>query len=68
MTPALAVLAVAAVVVAGWYVDVRWHPVRRCPSCGGSKKNWGSDTRRWGTCRRCGGRGDVRRFGAGRES
>jgi DnaJ-class molecular chaperone len=55
-----------AVAVGAWWVDVRRHPVRRCPSCNGSKKNTGSSGKRWGTCRRCKGKGEVRRFGAPR--
>jgi hypothetical protein len=34
------------------------HPIRRCPSCNGGKKNAGSNSQRWGTCRRCGGKGE----------
>jgi DnaJ-class molecular chaperone len=57
------VLIVAGVVVV-WWVSVQRHPIRRCPSCNGSKKNAGSNDQRWGTCRRCRGEGEVRRFGA----
>lgn len=60
------VVLAAAVAVAAWWVDVQRHPVRRCPSCNGSKRNSGN-AKRWGTCRRCGGTGEVRRFGARRE-
>jgi DnaJ-class molecular chaperone len=56
------VLLVVAVVVVGWLVDVRRRPIRRCPSCNGTKKN--SSGSIWGPCRRCGGKGEVRRFGA----
>jgi hypothetical protein len=55
----LIVIAVAAI----WWIDIQRHPVRRCPSCKGSKKNAGSSATRWGTCRRCGGKGELRRFG-----
>jgi DnaJ-class molecular chaperone len=54
----------AIVVVVGWWVDVQRRPIRRCPSCDGSKKNAGDGSRYWGTCRRCGGKGEVRRLGA----
>jgi hypothetical protein len=66
MSGADAVAIVAAILAAGWWVDVQRHPMRRCPSCNGSKKNTGSSSQRWGTCRRCGGKGEVRRLGARR--
>lgn len=56
---------IAIVVLGGWWATVTYHPYRRCPSCKGSKKNSGSNELRWGTCGRCGGKGHVRRFGAG---
>jgi hypothetical protein len=58
------VVLVAAGVVVIWWVGVQRHPIRRCPSCKGGKKNAGSTSERWGMCRRCGGKGEVRRFGA----
>ena len=64
MNGAEAVLIVAVIVVAGWWIDVQRHPARTCPSCKGSKKNAGSNSRHWGTCRRCKGKGRVPRFGA----
>jgi hypothetical protein len=66
MSGAGVVVLVVIVVIVVWWIDVRWHPVRRCPSCKGSKRNTGSTATRWGTCGRCGGTGEVRRFG-GRE-
>jgi hypothetical protein len=57
------VVLAAAIAVTAWWVDVQRHPIRRCPSCNGSKRNSGN-AKRWGTCRRCGGKGEVRRFGA----
>jgi DnaJ-class molecular chaperone len=62
------VLLIAAVIGTAWYVDLRRHPWRKCPSCGGRKTNAGSNRERWGTCRRCGGSGFVRRRGATKES
>jgi hypothetical protein len=56
---------IAIVVIGGWWFSLQRHPIRRCPSCKGSKKNAGSTSLRWGTCGRCGGKGEVRRFGAG---
>ena len=62
----MGIVVIIALVVAGlWYFDVQRHPVRRCPRCSGSKHNGGSTESRWGICGRCGGKGEVRRFGAG---
>jgi DnaJ-class molecular chaperone len=61
---AAVVVIIVAVVVIAWWVDVRRHPIRRCPSCKGTKRNAGSTSLRWGTCRRCDGKGEVRRRGA----
>ncbi len=58
------VVLIAIVGVVWWWLDVHRHPIRRCPSCKGSEKNAGSTTLRWGTCGRCGGKGEVRRLGA----
>jgi DnaJ-class molecular chaperone len=66
VTGAEVVVIVGAVVVTAWWVDVKRHPIRRCPSCNGSKRNSGSSGQRWGTCRRCGGEGEVRRFFSGK--
>ena len=55
---------IIAIIVAGiWWIDVRRHPVRRCPACNGTKRNGGSSESRWGRCRKCGGTGEIRRFG-----
>jgi DnaJ-class molecular chaperone len=63
-----AILVIAgAIAITVWWIDVRLHPIRRCPWCHGSKHNVGSGTRRWGTCPRCGGEGEVRRFGGGKD-
>jgi hypothetical protein len=58
-------LAVLILIIVGalWWIDVLWHPIRRCPSCRGTKKNSFSTNLRWGVCGRCGGKGEVRRFG-----
>jgi len=68
MTVVVLLLAAAAGVVA-WYVDVRLRPWKPCPRCGGRKRTRGSRPTAFGkfSCRRCGGRGDVRRVGAGKE-
>lgn len=66
MSGAEVVVVVGAVAAVAWWVDVHRRPIRRCPSCNGTKRNTGSSTSiRWGTCRKCGGKGEVRRFGAG---
>jgi hypothetical protein len=57
------VVVAVAVAIAVWWLDVQRHPIRRCPSCGGSRKNT-SNSSRWGVCGRCGGKGAVRRIGA----
>ena len=58
-------LALAALTALGcWRVSVALWPTRLCPSCKGRKTNAGSNRQRWGTCRRCGGTGHVRRLGA----
>ena len=58
------VVIVALVIAAGWWVDIRVHPFRRCPKCNGKRRNPGSGSWSWGYCRLCGGRGEVRRWGA----
>jgi hypothetical protein len=58
------VLIVAIIVIVLWQLEVRRHPIRRCPSCKGSRRNFGSNASRWGKCRRCGGTGKVSRLGA----
>jgi hypothetical protein len=57
---------IVAVVFVYWWATVRHHPIRKCPSCKGGKKNAGSNEERWGLCGRCGGKGEVRRFGTGK--
>jgi hypothetical protein len=65
VTSSGALVLIAVAILVGWWFSVQRHPVRRCPSCKGSKKNAGSTSLRWGACGRCGGKGEVRRFGAG---
>lgn len=53
--------AVALLIWAGsWYA---W-PFTQCPRCKGTGLNRGSNSRRFGTCRRCGGTRRVQRFGS----
>jgi DnaJ-class molecular chaperone len=61
----MVIVVIIALVIAGaWWVDMRVHPFRRCPKCDGRRRNPGSSKTYWGYCSRCGGRGEVRRFGA----
>lgn len=39
-----------------------WHP---CPRCKGTRVKPGSNAKRWGPCKHCGGAGRTQRFGAG---
>lgn len=67
MSTDLAAAAVAVIGIAGWYVSVRLWPMGTCGSCEGTGRNMGSNGQRWGTCRRCKGRGFKRRLGARKE-
>lgn len=66
MVTTLAFLA-GVMIVVGWLVSLWIWPYTRCRWCSGSGNNTGSNQRRWGNCRRCGGSGARRRFGAKRE-
>ena len=60
-TAALLIALVVVAVISRW----RW-PIARCRSCRGSGRNAGSNSDRWGICRRCGGSGKRIRVGARR--
>jgi len=45
---------------AGWWL----LPFTACWRCNGARRNAGSNARRWGKCRACGGSGEWMRFGA----
>lgn len=64
----LVLLLAAVAAAAAWYVDVRLRPWRPCRWCNGRKRTRGSRPKAYGkfTCRRCGGKGEVRRLGAGK--
>ena len=47
-----------------WCVSLLRWPFRPCLRCGGTGTNRGSNRKRWGVCKRCGGSKQVRRFGA----
>jgi hypothetical protein len=52
-------------IVVGLYAGSLYlWPFRPCPRCGGSSRNKGSNKQRFGQCRRCQGRGSLRRIGA----
>ncbi len=67
MSAVLLILIVAAGAWIYWRFDVRQHPYRPCSRCNGKRTNAGSTSRAWGLCRKCGGRGSVRRLGAPKE-
>lgn len=57
---------VAAVILGGrWYWHARRHPYGVCWKCEGTGMNAGSTRKRKGRCKRCGGRGERLRVGAG---
>lgn len=60
----LVVLLIFIVAAGLWYVDVRRHPWRTCPRCGGERRLKGTVPRTHGDCKRCGSTGRVPRLGA----
>jgi DnaJ-class molecular chaperone len=61
----VALVIIAAPLAFACYLSARRHPYRPCRRCGGSGRNPGSTSRRFGNCRYCGGRGRKLRLGAG---
>jgi len=59
-------LGVLALTLFGWWrLSLSLWPYAPCWWCKRRRgQNRGSNRRRWGTCRRCGGSGKRRRFGA----
>lgn len=59
------ILAALAVLIFGvcWTVSLYAWPYRPCIKCSGRGRNRGSNSRRFGTCTRCGGSGQRRRIG-----
>jgi len=52
------------IIIAGYVVSLYRWPFRPCPRCNGTSRNKGSNRKRFGQCRRCGGKGSMRRIGA----
>jgi DnaJ-class molecular chaperone len=55
-----------AVLAAGWWLSLRFHPFGRCRACKGTGTNPGSKGGRFGLCRTCGGTRRRIRLGAGK--
>ncbi len=53
----------AAACGAGYYVSLRRWPETKCGRCGGTGRNRGSTSKRFGKCGRCGGSGRKPRLG-----
>ncbi|MGH3165128.1 MAG: hypothetical protein ACRDN0_04430 [Trebonia sp.] len=64
MDATLVVIAAAAIAFGWWRVSVRRWPTTPCRRCGGTGRNPGSTSRRWGPCPKCGGNGRRKRYGA----
>jgi hypothetical protein len=47
-----------------WRVSLRLWPNAACRKCNRGGKNAGSNSKRWGSCRKCGGSGKRTRVGA----
>jgi hypothetical protein len=61
----IAELLLIALLVALTYVgSLYFWPYRPCGRCKGTGRNKGSNRKRFGQCRRCGGDGRLRRIGA----
>ena len=57
-------IVVALIYGAGYLVSLRIWPETKCGRCGGSGRNAGSTSKRFGRCRRCAGTGRKPRAGA----
>lgn len=62
---ALWVVLVVLAVLGWWMNDVRRHPWKTCPSCGGKGRIPGILPGTHADCGKCGTKGRVRRWGAG---
>jgi DnaJ-class molecular chaperone len=61
MGPLILILIIVAV---GYFVSLRLHPLRKCPRCNMSGRHFGSIyTGSYRRCSKCGGRGQLDRFG-----
>jgi len=57
------ILLIAGGVIA-YAVSLYWWPMRPCRRCGGTGTNRGSNRRRFGQCKKCGGSRSVQRIGS----
>jgi DnaJ-class molecular chaperone len=55
---------IALLAVLGYVGSLYLWPFRPCGRCKGTSRNPGSNKKRFGQCRRCGGAGRKRRIGA----
>jgi DnaJ-class molecular chaperone len=51
-------------VILAYVGSLYFWPYRPCTRCKGTGRNKGSNRKRFGQCRRCGGAGSLRRIGA----
>jgi DnaJ-class molecular chaperone len=59
-----AVVLIAIIVVIGYVVSIRLHPLRKCPSCKMTGRHFGSlYTGSYRRCGKCEGRGQLDRMG-----
>lgn len=61
MIVVILVLFIAVVIRCAYLLKFPWGPCRRCQ---GRKTNKGSNRKRWGMCKTCGGTGQHQRLGA----
>lgn len=47
-----------------WAVSLYLWPFATCGRCRGKRTNAGSNRKRWGACKRCGGTGQRQRLGS----
>lgn len=59
----ITLILVAAVLAVAYRVSLALWPYTACGRCAGSGRNAGSNRRRWGACRVCGGSGRKERLG-----
>jgi DnaJ-class molecular chaperone len=58
------VIGIAILLIVSYFVSTRIHPVRRCATCGGTGRHWGSIYKgSFRPCRTCSGSGRRDRVG-----